>query len=72
MLIANNHVCLENVGDYKDVITVKTVVNGIVKIREISRAEIKAYGKSLKEYAAKNKSISAQKKNPSLLQEGFF
>lgn len=66
MLIANNNVRLENVGDYKDVITVKTVVNGIVKIREISRAEIKAYGKSLKEYAAKNKSISAQKKNPSL------
>jgi|GEM_PF-2344555 len=67
MLIANNNVRLENVGDYKDVITVKTVVNGIVAIREISRAEInEVYGKSLKEYAAKNKSISAQKKNPSL------
>ncbi len=67
MLIVNNNVLLENVGDYKDVITVKTVVNGIVAIREISGAEInEMYGKSLKEYAAKNKSISAQKKNPSL------
>lgn len=67
MLIANNHVCLENAANYKSVITVKTIINGIVKIREISRAEInEVYGKSLKEYAAKNKSISAQKKNPSL------
>ncbi|MEO4006250.1 hypothetical protein [Flavobacterium sp. CAU 1735] len=54
MLIANNDVCLENTGNYKGVITVKTIINGIVRIREISRAEInEAYGKSLKEYAAK-------------------
>lgn len=54
MLIANNDVRSENVGNYKGVITVKTIIDGIVRIREISREEInEAYGKSLNEYAAK-------------------
>ncbi|THF50622.1 hypothetical protein E6C50_10390 [Flavobacterium supellecticarium] len=50
MLIANNDVRSENVGNYKGVITVKTIIDGIVRIREISREEInEAYGKSLNE-----------------------
>jgi len=54
MLIANNDVRSENAGNYKGVITVKTIIDGIVRIREISREEInEAYGKSLNEYAAK-------------------
>ncbi len=55
---ANSSLVLSGVNSIKEhfsgVITVRTTLNGIVKIREITKEKIKeAYGKSLKEYAEK-------------------
>ena len=41
-------------NNYSGVITARTILNGVVQIREISKEKInEAYGKSLKEYAEK-------------------
>jgi len=52
--LVNNGVDLRVRNDYRGVITVKTNLNGVVRIREISKEKIiEAYDKSLKDYAAK-------------------
>lgn len=56
---ANNDLMLNGVDfsarkHYRGKITVKTTVNGVVNIREISKEEInEAYAKALEEYAEK-------------------
>lgn len=56
---ANNSLMISGVNfnvrnNYSGVITTRTIQNGVVQIREISKEKInEAYGKSLKEYAEK-------------------
>ncbi|GIQ58894.1 MULTISPECIES: hypothetical protein [Flavobacterium] len=52
--LVNNGIDLRVRDNYRGIITVRTNLNGVLRVREISKQKIiEAYDKSLKDYAAK-------------------